>query len=110
VFDVPLADIRTFRDRFDPTYLERLDPGETESLAYLLKANAEIRICSADKIVYRVLGNLDRSEQGLSLEEVLRTVGLARPLPQQFTKTFRERWTAKGVEESLHGTGSQPPR
>ena len=110
VFDVPIAGIQAFRDDFDPTYLERLDPGETESLAYLLRADPETRICSADKIVFRVLGNLDRSEQGLSLEEVLRAVGLGRPLPHQFTKTFRETWTAKGVEERLHGTGSRPPR
>jgi hypothetical protein len=110
VFDAPLALIRDFLDRFDPTYLERLDPGETESLAYLMNAAADCLICSADNIVYRVLGNLDRAEQGLALEEVLKAVGLGRPLPPQFTKTFRERWTEKGVEERLFGTGTRAPR
>src|SRR5881296_584952 len=33
VIDVPLARIDAFRRRFSSTYLEQLDPGETESLA-----------------------------------------------------------------------------
>ena len=110
VFDVPISDVQTFLDRFDSTYVERLDPGETESLAYLLKAPEAAVICSADGIVYRVLGNLDLGERGLSLEEVLRQVGLGRKLPWQFTFTFRQQRTAQGVTERLHGTGSRKPK
>src|SRR5262245_36869980 len=36
VFDVPLADVQAFRKSFDPTYFERLDDGEAESLAHLV--------------------------------------------------------------------------
>jgi hypothetical protein len=40
-----------FRAQFAPVYFEKLDPGETESVAYLLGQSEEYRICSADKIV-----------------------------------------------------------
>jgi hypothetical protein len=106
VFEVPLPEITAFREDFDASYLERLDPGETESLACLTKASTESQLCSGDSIVFRVLGNLDRGERGVSLEEVLRTLGRSRALPRQFTKAFREQWTARGVEERLRGTGA----
>jgi len=103
--EVSLGDVRGFLARFDPSYAEKLDPGEAESLAYLLAASSETRICSADAIVFRVLGDLDRGEQGLSLEEALQAAGLSRSLPQQFSRKFRTQYTSKGVEERLYGRG-----
>ena len=109
-FEVPLPDMQRFRRSFDPSYLDKLDDGEAESLACLLEGSSEMLICSADAIVFRVIGNLDRSHQGRSLEEVLSQLGLRRPLPWQFTKKFREHWTRKGVEEGLYGTGCKQKR
>lgn len=108
VFDVGVSELGAFRAQFDPVYFEKLDPGETESLAYLLTAPEECRLCSADKIVYRVLGNLHRGEQGIALEEVLQQVGLGRTLPRQFTRAFREEWTNKGFQERMGGIGLKP--
>jgi hypothetical protein len=105
VFDVPLAAVESFRCGFDASYLEKLDDGEAESLAHLFKGGEERTICSADAIVFRVLGNMDRSEQGLSLEEVLQRSGLARQVAWPYTKKFREQWTRRGVEERLYGRG-----
>jgi len=110
VFDIAPSELTTFRATFDPTYFEKLDPGETESLAYLVNSKEECLICSADRIVYRVLGNLNRGEQGVSLEEILQKTGLARPLPRQFTRAFREEWTKKGFQEKLGGTGHRGNR
>lgn len=107
VFEVPLSDVTKFRSSFDAGYFEKLDAGEAESLARLLGGPEDMRICSADAIVFRVLGNLDKREQGLSLEEVLKQVGLSRTLPWPLTKRFRERWTKQGFEEQLHGLGSK---
>lgn len=83
VVEVALPALKTFLSQFDASYAEKLDPGEAESLAYLLAANADTHICSADGIVFRVLGNLDRGQQGLSLEEVLQSswVGAQGPQP-----------------------------
>lgn len=105
VFDVPVSGLQTFLASFDASYLERLDPGEAESLAFLLNSDDPYLICSADSIVYKVLGNLNRAEQGISLEEVLQRTGLGRNLAWQFTKRFREKWTRKGFEEGLGGIG-----
>ena len=107
VFDVMPSDMDAFFEQFDVSYLEKLDDGEAESLAYMLKAPEEMLFCSADKIVFRVLGNLDRSTQGISLEEVLNRIGHSRPLPHQFGKAYRDKWTAQGVEERMRGIGTK---
>jgi hypothetical protein len=52
-----------------------------------------------------VLGPLGRSDDGLSLEEVLSAMGLGCGLPPQFTKAFREQWTRCGEEERIRGIG-----
>ena len=104
-FDLEPKDMDVFKKRFGITYLERLDPGETESLTYLLTARGECTICSADKIVFRVLGALRRSDQALSLEEILQQIGLGRRLSRQFTRAYREEWTRKGFEDGLGGIG-----
>jgi hypothetical protein len=110
VFDLTPSQISGFRARFGPVFLEKLDPGETESLAYLLDQSSECLICSADKIVYRVLGCLGRPDQGVSLEEVLRQIGLSRELAREFTRGYKDEWTKKGFREGLVGLGVQPPR
>lgn len=96
VFDVELDDLNEFRRRFDATYLERLDPGEAESLAYMLNSGQGYLISSADSIVYKVLGNLNMGEQGISLEEILQTLGHGRSgLTWQYSKGFREKYTTE---------------
>ncbi len=105
VFDVAPSDLTAFLDSFDPVYFEKLDPGEAESLAFLLNSPPECLLCSADKIVFRVLGSLRRGEQGISLEEVLHQTGLARDLRPHFSRACRERWTNRGFQEGLQGIG-----
>lgn len=105
VFDMQASEAARFYAQFDPSYMARLDDGETASLAYLSKCSEACWICSADSIVYRVLGNLNRAEQGISLEEVLQQVGLGRPLEPQFTRAHRERWSGRGWQEGIRGSG-----
>ena len=109
VFDVAPSGMVTFLGLFGPLFLEKLDPGEAESLAYLLDAQEECQICSADKIVYRVLGALHRREDGISLEELLQKSGLGRRLPRHFGKDYREEWTRKGFIQGMHGLGLKDP-
>ncbi len=101
-----IDDIRQFRCRFDSSYLDRLDPGEAESLALLVKASESWQISSSDEIVFKVLGRLGLGEQGISLEEILQKIGLKRnDLKPQYTKTFRENTTRKGQEDCLRNRG-----
>ena len=104
-FSVSAAAVKAFVGTFGIDYIEKLDAGEAESLAYLESASEDHSICSADAIVFRVLGNLDRGHQGVSLQEVLEKLGLGRRLPQQFGKAMRDRWTSQGVTERMQGRG-----
>ncbi len=106
LFDISRSDLDQFLDQFDPLYVDRLDPGESESLAFLILAKEEYLISSGDAIVYKVLGNLSRSHQGISMEEVLQKVGLTRSkFPRQYSKQFRERYTKEGEQDSIRGRG-----
>ena len=106
IFDVPLPDIIAFRNRFDPLYVDGLDPGESEALAYLCNRADTCKISSGDAIVYRVLGRLNRSDQGISLEEILQSIGLQRnQLPWSCRRAFRLKYTTEGEVDAIQGTG-----
>ena len=105
LFDLKPSQMQAFCGHFDSVYLEKLDPGEAESLAYLFTQSDECKICSADKIVFRVLGSLNRPDQGVSLDEILGQIGLGRRLEREFTKAYKEEWTQKGFQEGLTGLG-----
>jgi hypothetical protein len=100
-----VTEVAAFRAQFDPLYVQKLDDGETESLAFCLREGDPYRLCSSDAIVFKVLSVVDRSEQGVSLEEVLRAVGLHRPLSSQFTKAFRDDYRQRGFNDRLAGIG-----
>jgi hypothetical protein len=105
VFERTITELKEFTDLFDPVYVEALDPGEAESLAYLVQSKDTLLISSGDAIVFRVLGLLGRSDQGISLEEILQRVGLGRAVAKQYTKQFRERFTREGGQDSIRGRG-----
>ena len=107
VYDVSVSDLKTFRNQFDLLYLGDFDDGESESLAYLVKQSPEFLISSGDAIVYRVLGNLNRGEQGISLEEILQKLGLGRAVTNAYTKRFREQYTKLGQQNMVRGVGKK---
>lgn len=107
VYDMSISELKAFLDLFDTTYLDKLDPGETESLVFLISNSPECKLASADKIVYRILGNIDRSDQGISLEEILEQIGLGCELPYPLSRKYREKWTAKGFAEKMQGIGKK---
>lgn len=103
IVDVKLAQLAAFQRRFQPTFLERLDAGEAESLAYMTEVDTGCIITSADKIVWRTLGALRIGEDGISLEEILGRIGLGRRVGNEFSKSYRQEWTQRGFEEGLRG-------
>jgi hypothetical protein len=92
-----------FRAQFHQLFAGEIDEGKAESLAYVCSQKVDHLICSADKIVFRVLGCLGKGEQGVSLEEVLRQCGLSRKLQREFGEEYRKQWTSYGVAEGLQG-------
>ena len=104
--EVSLAEVAEFHRQFDPSYLDRLDPGESEILAMIWRSEKEWLAVSSDGIVFKVLGRLGRGQQGISLEEILQKIGLGRRLDGQYTKEFRGRLTQMGQEDSIRGRGT----
>ena len=81
-----------------------MDDGEAESLAFLFNSREEWLLTSSDEIVFKTLGVEGRSEQGISLEEILQKIGLSRSmLKAQFTKQFRLNVTKKGQIDQITG-------
>lgn len=107
VFHVAPADILKFKNRFVPSYFVILDEGEAESLTYLTsQKTTDFKISSGDAIVYKVLGNLNMGEQGISLEEILQQIGLSRKIEEfQYRKDFREQMTKTGSTDRIQGRG-----
>jgi hypothetical protein len=111
VFEVPLADILAFKNRFDASYFCDLDNGEAESLAYLTsQPKLDFKISSGDAIVYKVLGNLNIGDQGIALEEILQQIGLSRRINEfQYTRAFRDQMTKVGSTDRIQGRGLKSP-
>ncbi|KLU06423.1 hypothetical protein RISK_001634 [Rhodopirellula islandica] len=106
IFDVDQVDVESFKSLFDPNYFADLDAGEAESLAFLVNQKGSYRISSGDAIVYKVLGNLNRSDQGISLEEILAACGLGRTIQgYQYSKAFRLQLTQLGATDMVQGRG-----
>lgn len=102
-FAVPMNQVMAFRAEFSKCYEGDIDDGEAESLTYLLNSNDEYTICSADHIVFQILGSRYKSSQGISLEELLKAVGKSQKLDYWFTKAFREDKTRLGFADGLQG-------
>lgn len=99
-----LKSIETFKNRLGPAYLDRMDPGEAESLAYLMESRESWLLSSGDEIVYKTLGLLNRAEQGISLEELLQKMGMGQSsLDVQYTRQFRLNVTRKGQVDHVKG-------
>lgn len=105
--DVTTKQVACFLGKFSPLYLDKLDPGETESLALVFASDKEWLISSGDAIVYKVLGRMAIGERGISLEEVLRNIGLAfrHPVKWPYSKQFREKYTKDGEIDNITGLG-----
>ena len=105
MFCVNPKEIHDFRSLFDANYFVDLDDGEAESLAYLFSQQEEFLISSGDAITYKVLGNTGRTEQGISLEEILQKIGLGKELSWAYTKEFREKYSNDGSQDMIQGRG-----
>ncbi|MEO7716837.1 MAG: hypothetical protein ABIY70_11575 [Capsulimonas sp.] len=101
--DVTLDQVSALRSKVGATILERLDAGEEELLALLDHSFDDFKICSGDTIVFRTLPVLGRSEQGISLEEVLAGCGLPATVPPHYTRKTREDQTRRGFQDTITG-------
>jgi len=108
--------VADFFRRFDLGYQPIIDDGEKETLAYLESSTEKWIVCSSDAIVYKILANLNKSEQGISLEELLQQIGLVSGVDWKkvtskdadnwkHSKAFREKNTRQGRIDSIQNRG-----
>jgi hypothetical protein len=100
IIEAEPSDVKVFYEKHSLKGKYRIDPGEEETLAFLHKCSKDWKLCSADGPVFSVLGFLGRTEQGISLEEILEKIGLSQSnLEWRYTKKFREKYNLLGQRD-----------
>ena len=106
IIDCDYSIVRDFLEKFDNSYQQNIHPRELESLAFMDSSNDSWTLCSADASVFKVLGILGRTEQGISLEELLDKIGLSKKLNVwKYTKKFRLHYSKLGQQDSIQNRG-----
>jgi hypothetical protein len=102
------SEMGSVASKFDRVFVEGLHPGELEALAILARdPDHSLRFCTADKIAIYALVLINLEERLVSLEAVLREVGLGRPLSPEFMDTYLQRHREIGVVKRITGDGLQ---
>ena len=82
-------EIAKFLDNFDSVFVAGLDPGEAESLALIMFGKFKDGFfCTGDIPAIQALAMIGHSEMGISLEALLKSIGLQQKLRTQFTEKF----------------------
>lgn len=116
ILDVDVFAVQQFHAKFNLSYKADIHDGEKETLAFLCQSSEKWLLCSGDRAVFRVIGLLNKGDQGISLEEILSQIGLSvgikwdQVTPQNkaywpYTRKFREQWTRKGQIDFVQGQG-----
>ena len=105
IVDLSPSDIKPFFDKFNPAYRTIIHDGEKESLALLNNSKENWFLWSSDGAVFKDLGLIGKSEQGISLQEIFEQIGLSRKLEWQYTREFREKHTRIGQMDSIQDKG-----
>lgn len=99
-------DLAGLYSRFDRVFIEGIHAGEAECLALILKQRVkETLFCSADAVAIQALAMLDRSEDGISFEALLKKTGLMKPIRRHFTERFFKENLRQGVQNRITQTG-----
>jgi|ERR1700675_48728 len=93
-------------NNFGFLFSQSIDAGEHEALALFLAGRcAGHHFCTADAAPIQSLAMLDMSDCGISLEELLQSIGIAKPLDKQFRKSFFEQQIMEGKRRRSEGDG-----
>lgn len=68
-----------------------IDPGESTSIAYLIKTEGEITFCTCDRAAIKLISYLELEQKSISLEKALRNTGYheKKLYPRHLEKTFK---------------------
>lgn len=98
--------MHSLRMIFDRVFVEGLHDGEVEALALLLSNSVDNAFfCTGDALAIQALAMIGHSESGISMELLLKSNGLKKPLPVQFTEQFLKTNLGIGRQNFITGTG-----
>lgn len=101
-----LEELQSLRAVFDKNFNAGLDDGEAESLALLHSGKAEGYLyCSSDKVAIQGLAMLGLSDCGISMEQMLLSVGLQKSLPREYRDEFFQKHLQLGQQQRITGAG-----
>lgn len=107
--EVSLATFHSLTDVLKKSFLEGIDEGEREAIAFLFQNRHKnlFRFCSADMLAIKCLGVLGLSHLGISMEELLGEIKIKPNLSvrykQTHSKELLKRMLAQGFQEAhLH--------
>jgi hypothetical protein len=67
-----------------------IDPGETESIAFVIQSQEDIDFCTCDDAAIKLLSYMNLEKNAVSVEATLKRAGHTRKLfPRQLEKKFR---------------------
>ncbi len=94
-------EIAVLIDKVNPNFLDRIDNGELEALALLFSGRFDdFKYCTGDTRAIKALASLDLGSHGVSLEELLITIGQKNKLPDlSYSKTAFDKKKAEGFQE-----------
>jgi len=72
ILDVEIFTVKTFHEKIHHLCKVDIHHGEKELLAFMYSSSEDWLVCAVDGAVFRVLGIFGKSEQGISLEEILK--------------------------------------
>ena len=105
-YQASYEDLEELYSRFDRVFIEGIHEGEAECLALILKRRVkETLFCSADATAIQALAMLDRSDEGVSFEALLKKTGLSKKIRRHFSEKFFKLNLKKGAQNLITQTG-----
>lgn len=94
-------EIAALIEKVNPNFMDRIDDGEQEALALLLTGRFdEYRYCTGDTRAIKALSSLNLGSLGISLEELLTSIGQKTKLPDpSYSKKAFDRKKSEGLQE-----------
>jgi len=80
--------------------------GEKEALAFIFcHKNENYCFCTGDKSAIQALAMLDMKEKGISMEKLLKSIGLTKKLKHHFMDKYFNDWLKKGAIRAIQEQG-----
>jgi hypothetical protein len=100
------TDLNNLLTIFDSNTTGMLHDGEIEALALIYSGRlGNALFCTSDIPAIRALALMNCPDNGISFEEILKNIGLQKPLDPQYTRSFFNQHLSRGRIDRITRTG-----